>query len=281
MNTNWVAEEGLNIIRFQVESETLSADSDMSNNIREVTLAVGYSLMITVPVNATVKVNGTSYNPGPGGNVPVHVEPGSQVTIEVDELVIMDEGARSSFKGWDDGISDNPRTLTVQGGEILAAEYGIQYFIEIDPTEGEVTGGGWYDENSTVKVEAETPCQIQENVTRLTFAEWTGDIQDTSPIIEFTVNGPTYLEANWKRQYYLSIVSPFSITSGEGWYDEGIAASFTVTNKTIENAGTKATFLGWTGDYTGAQSSAALHIDSPKEVKAVWLIEYLLTVESP
>ncbi|MBS7645973.1 M6 family metalloprotease domain-containing protein [Candidatus Bathyarchaeota archaeon] len=281
LNTNWRAVEGLNVVRFQVEPTTLTGDSDMSNNVLETTLAVGYSLIIMVPVNATVRVNGTAYTPGPGGRVAVQAAPGSRVTVEVERIVDQGGGTRSVFKGWDDGSQENPRTVTVQGIETLEAEYGRQYLVDVDPDIGEVKGGGWYDENSTARIEAEDPCRVQEGVTRLTFSGWKGDLEGTSPIVELTVDQPLRIQATWTRQYYLRVVSPFGSTMGEGWYDEGKAASFAVVNQTIEGNGTRARFMGWTGDYRGAQPSAALTVDGPKEIRAVWLIEYLLTLESP
>ncbi|MEM2122830.1 MAG: M6 family metalloprotease domain-containing protein [Candidatus Bathyarchaeia archaeon] len=281
LNTNWRAVEGLNIVRFQVEPGTLTGDSDMSNNVLEATLAVGYSLIITVPVNATVRVNGTAYTPGPGGKVAVQASMGSQLTVEVERIVEQGEGIRSVFQGWSDGSSENPRTVKVQGIESLEAEYGRQYLLDVDPDIGEVKGGGWYDENSTARIEAEDPCRVQEGVTRLTFSGWKGDLEGVSPIVELTVDQPLRIQATWTRQYYLRVVSPFGSTMGEGWYDEGKAASFAVVNQTIEGNGTRAKFMGWTGDYKGAQPSAALTVDGPKEIKAVWLIEYLLTLESP
>ena len=281
LETTWRAVEGLNIIRFQVEPGTLTGDSDMSNNVLESTLAVGYSLIITVPVNATVRVNGTAYTPGPGGRVAVQAASGSRMTVEVERIVNQGEGTRSIFRGWSDGSSENPRTVIVQGIEKLEAEYGRQYLVDVDPDIGEVKGGGWYDENSTARIEAENPCRVQEGVTRLTFSGWKGDMEGASPIIELTVDQPLRLQATWTRQYYLRVISPFGSTMGEGWYDEGKAASFAVVNQTIEGNGTRATFMGWTGDYKGAQPSAALTVDGPKEIRAVWLIEYLLTLESP
>jgi hypothetical protein len=74
LTVTWKTDDGLTQIRFQVEPDTLSGDSNPSNNQLEETLAIGYSLMIKLPVNATLTVNGTKFNPGSGGVVSLQIE---------------------------------------------------------------------------------------------------------------------------------------------------------------------------------------------------------------
>jgi hypothetical protein len=83
---------------------------------------------------------------------------GAQVTL----TAIPDEGYR--FQQWTDGNTDNPRTITVTQNktyiacfepdtEPLPTEYHISVFSS-DPTMGEVTGDGNYEQNTIVTLKA-------------------------------------------------------------------------------------------------------------------------------
>jgi hypothetical protein len=114
-----------------------------------------------------------------------------------------------------------------------------------------------------------------ESGERFIFNAW----NDANSSSSRTISRGGIYTANYKKQKYLTIASAFGNPQGEGWYDFGVTATISVTTP-LEQSGTKHTFTGWSGDFTGATSSASVVMNEPKTVTANWRNEYLLTVES-
>jgi hypothetical protein len=108
---------------------------------------------------------------------------------------------------------------------------------------------------------------------------------DTSPASSQIVNGPMTILGTYKTQYYLTVVSLYSTTSGEDWYDADTNAYADVANAKVDlvpPGWVRAVFTGWSGDASGtnyAQSNPIL-MDSPKTAIALWQIQYYLDVVS-
>ncbi|MHB8104397.1 MAG: caspase family protein [Dehalococcoidales bacterium] len=110
--------------------------------------------------------------------------------------------------------------------------------------------------------------------TRFVFTKWSdGDTSATR-----VVSKGSYTP-NYNTEYLLTVESAYGNPTGLGWYKAGSTADFSVT-PIIETSDTKHIFTGWSGDFTGADSSASLAMSSPKKVAANWRNEYLLTVNS-
>jgi len=97
-----------------------------------------------------------------------------------------------------------------------------------------------------------------------------------------TVSGSGNVTGNFKTQYYLTVTSAHGTTGGSGWYDAGTFSQATLNTLTMQvNAGTKATFIGWTGHASGSTSTSnSILMDSPKTATATWRTQYYLTVNS-
>ena len=66
--------------------------------------------------------------------------------------------------------------------------------------------------------------------------------------------------------------------SGEGWYDSGASASFSISTTTISmGAGRQLSFKGWELDYTGTGISGSVTMNGAKVVKARFGGQYQLT----
>lgn len=81
-------------------------------------------------------------------------------------------------------------------------------------------------------------------------------------------------------QHYLTVMSPYGLTSGSGWYEAGSIASFAVSATLLPERGimgmlgVKNIFDRWGGDSTAASPNATIVMDSPKTVTAVWSKDY-------
>ncbi len=102
---------------------------------------------------------------------------------------------------------------------------------------------------------------------------------DGNSSVSRTISSGGVYTADYTTQYYLWVDSDYGQPEGEGWYDSESTAGISVVTS-VEDAGTKYVFTGWSGDYSGGTASASVIMDEPKTVTADWRTEYLLTVES-
>jgi len=78
-------------------------------------------------------------------------------------------------------------------------------------------------------------------------------------------------------QYYLSVSSRYGTTVGEGWYDSGSTATFSVESATAQLEGTprvRYIFKRWSGDSSSTSATATILMDGPKAVEAMWEANY-------
>jgi hypothetical protein len=107
------------------------------------------------------------------------------------------------------------------------------------------------------------------NGTRLVFTSWNDGDKSSSRVIS---HGGEYI-ANYRIQYKLTIESPFGSPRGNGWYDSGSKASFSINSN--EGWLIQHIFAGWSGDSTGQEAASAVTMDKAKTIKANWQTNYL------
>lgn len=194
---------------------------------------------------------------------------GAVAEFSIDSTVDSTAGIRYAFDAWtspDGGYtgSNNPAELTMTGPITQVAHWNIEYELEVLSERGTVSGGGWYlaGDSAFFAVDPET---VVIGGHRQVFAGWDGDgvasysgldnpsgIRMDSPVIE---------TALWNVQHQLAVNGGPSGTTGEGWYDHGANAVFSVTDETIDDSGVRAEFSNWRGvgigSYDGTGNPAA------------------------
>jgi hypothetical protein len=89
---------------------------------------------------------------------------------------------------------------------------------------------------------------------------------------------------NWQIQYYLTVNSAYSTTSGSGWYNSGATASFSVTSPASGGSGTQYVFCSWSGSgsgaYNGSINSESITMNNPINETAAWTTQYQITITS-
>ncbi|MEM2680777.1 MAG: M6 family metalloprotease domain-containing protein [Candidatus Bathyarchaeia archaeon] len=275
----WKPKSGRHIIKVEIDLGVSGVDMDWSNNYALKEVTVGFIVVIKVPENLTVKINGTSYTPDAFGEVKLTAL-NTTLTIEVEKTASLNGNERLIFAGWSDGDSTNPKTLKINKDYFLSANYQKQFKVSIDSGGGFVSGEGWYNEGETALIKAENPSILQNGKTRLIFIGWIGDVNSNSTELSLTVTRPYKISAKWLKQYYLEIKSSFSFVSGEGWYNEGETAIIYVSQPLIVENGTRKIFACWKGDLNFNGLNASILMDSPKIIEASWRIEHYLKIES-
>jgi len=257
-----------------------------TNNVATLDLTVGPTLIITIPLsvvtgNATtwVKVNGILYPADGSAQVATSVMPGP-VTVEVESSVSTAPGIRQLFVGWSDGSLANPREITVTSDTALRAVYKTQYMLAVDENGGVTSSGGWYDPNTTVTITATSPSNTTVLKSQFVFTNWSGDTNSSMPTISLIMTKPISVMANWKTQYYLSLLSSVGAPFGSGWYDTGTAATISVQSPVSFQNNTRYVFAGWNATAQKQGSNWKLVVSAPMAVNAQWNVQYLVQVDS-
>lgn len=110
---------------------------------------------------------------------------------------------------------------------------------------------------------------------RDSFIYWDDGITSNERHIKVSEN--QNISAIYKRQYYLTVTSPYGVTSGSGWYDEGSTAIISVND--IEQAegvmgrlGASYKFSHWSG--WGSSHKLEITVNNPYTISAVWKKDY-------
>ena len=136
------------------------------------------------------------------------------------------EGYR--FLQWNDGNTDNPRTVVVTADSTFTAGFKVVYTVTVQSNNeayGTVSGGGTYDEGSTATISA-TPYQGYR------FVRWDDDNADNPRTI--TVTDDVTFTAIFEElpSYTITVLSSdeaYGSVSGGGTYYEGSTATISAT----------------------------------------------------
>lgn len=149
---------------------------------------------------------------------------------------------------------------------LIGTQVGSSYQLPLT-TSNQTT---WLDENTQWFV---------ANVTAPSGTEqWVCSAGNSGTVTQTISINPTYA-----HQYYLTVISPYSSTSGAGWYNAGSTAYASLASGTVPyGIGAKWTFAGWSTPIGGDnyQQSNAIIMNSAVTATAVWVGQYYLTVTS-
>jgi M6 family metalloprotease-like protein len=278
---------GTYIFRVVLDQEKVLPESNMENEVKTLTVIVGYTLTLEVrPPNAGedlewwLVLNGNNQTYTGVGDFQIAVLPGPN-TLQIEPVIYMNPSSRFMFRQWSDGSVANPRTIQVSSDMSLGADFSsAQYLLSLNPNSGTASGAGWYDLGTSAIVTATSPINIVTNQSRLVFLGWSGDLQSNSTVLVINMTRPYNLKAAWKTQYYLNIQSPYAVVGG-GWYDANSQATVSL-NSPVHATGQhlRRRFLEWSGDLSGRSQNQSIIMSGPKSVSAQWATQYELTIES-
>lgn len=188
---------------------------------------------------------------------------------------VVAEKSRLVFTSWTGDItSDSPTvTLRMTQPRVLEANWRNQFFLRIDPQDGPVdTQSQWADKGSSITITAASSSNEVANKSRLVFAGWQGAVVSESPRITVTMDETKTINATWKQQFYLLIISEYGNPRGGEWYDAGSIATASVTSPV--GFIVQQTFISWTGDVNSPSPTVTITMDSPKHMVANWANDY-------
>ncbi len=131
-------------------------------------------------------------------------------------------------------------------------------------------GSGWIDmtlgvPSQGVYINVWTPTITDSFEIR---ASWSGDKIHRKSVSEI------------QMRPFLRVESSYGAAIGEGWYDVGSVATFSIDTLIDHGNSTRRLFIGWGGDSTSTSSTDNIVMDGPKTVVAKWITRYRLEVIS-
>ena len=279
----WNSKVGSHTFEVVIDPDNTVNNTNRAHNSATFTINVGPSLTINVPLNITsygniwVLINGAKYNIT--SNQFETSVPNGTVTIEIQPAVNVSQGVRQGFTGWSDGNVENPRQISITSATVLQPIYSTQYLLTVNANGGTTTPTGWYSPNSTVTITADNPSNVTANTSRYLFSSWSGDVSSNSTSLTVTMSKPLSIQANWIKQYYLTIISPAGTPTGEGWYSAGTVVTVGVQSTVQFANDTRLLFTGWNATEAN-DPTTQITVNTPIKILAVWQTQYLVTVNS-
>jgi len=280
----WISAVGSHTFKIIIDPDNTLNNTNHANNTATFTLTVGPTLTINVPLNITgttnlwVMINGEKHNLT--SNQFQTSVPNGTITVEIQPGVNVSQGVRQVFAGWSDGNMSNPRQIFATSNTVLDALYTTQYLLTVNSNGGTTTPSGWYPLNATITVTATDPSNVTANSSRYIFTSWSGDFSSNSTTITITMYKPVTVDANWIKQYYLTIISTTGSAAGEGWYNAGTIVTVGVQSTVQYPNGTRMMFTGWNSTVVGDDSATQITVNAPIRLIANWKTQYLVTVIS-
>ena len=231
----------------------------------------------------------TSENPDAGGDITPSPPGGwydENSNVEVNATV----SGGYEWAGWSGDLSGTtrPETIQMSGPKEVTANFGklvditigtnpVGLSFRVDGTTYTSTQVFHWVENSQHTLAVDSPQSGATGVQYL-YSNWTdGGNQSHTYVVPGSNQTVT---SNFTTQYYLTVNSVHDSPTGEGWYNSGSTANFSVTSPADEAEGTRYIFSNWSGDYSGTSPSGSVTMNQPKEVTANWDTQYYLTVSS-
>lgn len=206
---------------------------------------------------------------------------GSEASFSIPSIVDQGNGTRRMFISWTGATTTTTPSTTVvmDSPKVVTALWKKQYELEILSSNLATTGQGWYDDGTIAIFSAESEIDYGNN-TRRAFKYWSGDFSGNSTLGSVLMNAPKKIEADWKVQYFLNVVSSYGNPQGEGWHDRGEPTIIQVSALEDHANMTRHIFTGWTGDIVAAGNRLEVIVSEPKQVEANWKTQYYLEVDS-
>ncbi len=207
-----------------------------------------------------------SFTLGSSGKAAVDlvVSPQNSTTRSLTIILMQEVGGRWS-------IAAQPRSVTVTISDLVTLKLAsnvpnLTFLMDGTPYPADQAGQLQMESLRGVHIVQAQPVVYDGNVTRLVFTQW--DDSNTSTLRQVSLENDTTFTAFYRKQYYVTVISPYGTPLGSGWYDENSTATILVQPPIIGQE--SVAFTRWTGDATGSQPSVSMFVDSPKTVQAEW-----------
>ncbi len=126
-------------------------------------------------------------------------------TIGVSKTIIgVSDGVRLAFAGWSSGAKANSTRVVMDAPKNMTAHWSTQYLVNATTPYGNVTGNGWYMQNSTASISLSEEYVQAGNDSRIAFQQWSDGTANSSRTV--LVDAPVTISALYAQQYLVTLL---------------------------------------------------------------------------
>ena len=142
---------------------------------------------------------------------------GSVYIIDVPRIISLENSTQLVFERWQDGNNATQRSLLLDGAMQITVIYRAQYLLRVNSVLSAYSQSTWYSPNSNVTliVPNSAPASWPFGLLglRYVFKGWSGAIHSSATTLNFTINHPTTITADFGLDY-TTLVIPVIIGVG-------------------------------------------------------------------
>ncbi len=239
----------------------------------------------TVPSGLIVGVDGQQYN----APASFSWAPGSRHEIQAPSPQPVTVQTRRVFESWSDGggaahavaaqAAETTFTATFRTEHIVTVQSApVPLALLVDGVPISQSTDYWWAEGGPHVLSVPSPQAGATAGERYAFRAWNDGLPRNHTVAPVA---PETFEADFQRQFLLTVGSPRGTPTGGGWFNASDVAAFSVPDEVAGGTGTRYLFTGWSGDSTASTAAASLAMDGPRTVIAAWRTEHRLTIASP
>jgi hypothetical protein len=182
------------LIGYTEDFQLLGISETMNINVEHNPLLI----IITEIQGLNIKIDDTTFQTNETGIIQVHLESGNY-TIDVPVIVSISDIERLSLVSIDNKIDNNSKKIYFEKDREIKVRYQIQYQLSLLSEYGTMSGGGWYDENSTAKITLDVNLSkpVHGGLGILSFDGWSDNLESKNLNHEVYMNEPKLIEARW------------------------------------------------------------------------------------
>ncbi len=196
-------------------------DTVLGPGFKDVSIKVARDANLQVELGVSgveLKLGNLSETTSQVGEVGFTLVIGTTYSLSVPYVLEYENSTRIIFIGWQDGINQTNRVISIDGDTELVGSYRTQYLLRVTSTLASHSYQKWYDAESNVTLQEVDSVPMIWPLGLLggkyVFSGWSGDVNSASAEINFTMNSPTTVHANFSLAYGILIV--FSIIVAVG-----------------------------------------------------------------
>ncbi|MEM3004375.1 MAG: hypothetical protein QXK96_03665 [Candidatus Bathyarchaeia archaeon] len=213
-----------------------------------------------------------------GGRLMLEVDPRSSHIFTVESYAQGIEGER--FHCLEDSW-----TLEASSGRMAETgvshtfKYEPEYYFSVSTPHGDAGRvSGWYPKGAVISLSTPTTVEVSAGVKDVFYAWAVSGIRIRDSTVSIDIQSPVEAVAEYRRMYYLELVSAYGNPSGSGWYEEGANAEIYVEQEVASPGlagllGGRMVFTTWTGGAASSSNTGYVTMDSQKTLVANWRID--------
>ncbi|MBS7623100.1 hypothetical protein KEJ39_05425 [Candidatus Bathyarchaeota archaeon] len=272
----------------QTKTVTLWYTSDTTVNFYlEPVLPIG-SGMIKVTIMADGLRPEYQVNLFLDGSLINRIPGGGRLTLEVDPRfshIFTVESYAQGIEGERFHCREDSWTLEASSGRMAETgvshtfKYEPEYYLSVSTPYGDAGRvAGWYPRGTMISLSTPTTVEVSAGVKDVFYAWAVSGSRIRDSTVSIDIQSPVKAVAEYRRMYYLELVSAYGNPSGSGWYEEGANAEISVEQEVASPGlagllGGRMVFTTWTGGTASSSNTGYVTMDSQKMLVANWRID--------